>query len=107
MYVGLTGDLRVELFRLSFRTPTPFLLPLAIIPSAVYLLSDPVTRPALITNVLSLSFAFNALCFLKLDSFKTGTILLSGLFLYDIWWVFGTDVVRFSFQNNLCYIIKD
>lgn len=31
---------------------------------------------------------------MKLDSFKTGCILLSGLFLYDIWWVFGTKVVR-------------
>jgi len=31
---------------------------------------------------------------LKVDSFSTGIILLSGLFLYDIWWVFGTKVVR-------------
>ncbi|KAF8829270.1 hypothetical protein HHX47_DHR3001068 [Lentinula edodes] len=28
-----------------------------------------------------------------LDSFKTGTALLSGLFIYDIWWVFGTPVM--------------
>ncbi len=31
---------------------------------------------------------------LKIDSFRTGCILLSGLFLYDVWWVFGTTVVR-------------
>lgn len=30
---------------------------------------------------------------LKADSFRTGIILLSGLFFYDIWWVFGTKVV--------------
>lgn len=46
------------------------------------------------TDILSMSFSHNALSLLKIDSFKTGCILLSGLFLYDIWWVFGTGVVR-------------
>ncbi|GJJ06307.1 hypothetical protein Clacol_000498 [Clathrus columnatus] len=82
-----------ELLRLSFRTPTPFLLPLAVIPSVLYVISDPKDKPPLITNILGLSFAFNALCLLKLDSFKTGSILLAGLFIYDIWWVFGTEVM--------------
>lgn len=41
-----------------------------------------------------MSFSHNSLSLLKIDSFKTGCILLSGLFFYDIWWVFGTDVVR-------------
>lgn len=45
------------------------------------------------TDILALSFSHNALSLLKLDSFKTGCILLTGLFLYDIWWVFGTEVV--------------
>ncbi len=41
---------------------------------------------------------------LKVDSFKTGSILLSGLFFYDIWWVFGTKVVSgyLSFRIQLC-----
>lgn len=30
---------------------------------------------------------------LSLDSFQTGSIMLSGLFLYDIFWVFGTNVM--------------
>ena len=30
---------------------------------------------------------------LSLDSFRTGMILLSGLFIYDIFWVFGTEVM--------------
>jgi len=47
----------------------------------------------LITDILGLSFTHNALALLKIDSFKTGTILLSGLFVYDIWWVFGTEVM--------------
>ncbi|KAF8658336.1 hypothetical protein AX16_002102 [Volvariella volvacea WC 439] len=50
-------------------------------------------KSATVNNILALSFAFNALSLLKLDSFKTGTILLSGLFLYDVWWVFGTEVM--------------
>jgi Signal peptide peptidase len=58
------------------------------------------SKPALMTNILALSFAYNALCLLKLDSFQTGTILLAGLFVYDIWWVFGTEVV----STLCCYL---
>ena len=50
-------------------------------------------RSALLTDILALSFSHSSLSILKLDKFKTGIILLSGLFLYDIWWVFGTEVV--------------
>lgn len=63
------------------------------LPSAIYMFSDAPRKPALMTNILGLSFAYNALCLLKIDSFQTGTILLTGLFIYDIWWVFGTEVV--------------
>ncbi|KAG6867834.1 hypothetical protein C0993_010511 [Termitomyces sp. T159_Od127] len=42
---------------------------------------------------MGLSFAHNAISLLKIDSFKTGAILLTGLFFYDIWWVFGTEVM--------------
>lgn len=40
------------------------------------------------SNFIALSFSFNAISFLKLDTFFTGIILLSGLFIYDIYWVF-------------------
>jgi minor histocompatibility antigen H13 len=30
---------------------------------------------------------------MQIDSFATGMILLAGLFFYDIFWVFGTDVM--------------
>lgn len=43
--------------------------------------------------MFGLSFAINAIQLLSLDSFKTGMILLSGLFFYDIFWVFGTEVM--------------
>lgn len=47
----------------------------------------------IISNFIALSFSFNAINLLRLDSFLTGTILLSGLFLYDIFWVFATPVM--------------
>lgn len=43
--------------------------------------------------MLSFSFAYSAIKAMKLDGFLTGAALLTGLFLYDIFWVFGTPVV--------------
>lgn len=57
------------------------------------MISTATRKPVLITNILSLSFSHNALSLLKIDSFQTGAILLTGLFFYDIWWVFGTEVM--------------
>ncbi|KAK9380927.1 signal peptide peptidase-domain-containing protein [Kockiozyma suomiensis] len=44
-------------------------------------------------NVIGASFAFSVIGILTIDSFKTGYIMLIGLFLYDIFFVFGTDVM--------------
>ncbi|KAJ2702426.1 hypothetical protein FB645_004287 [Coemansia sp. IMI 203386] len=46
-----------------------------------------------ISNLLGLAFSFCGLYLIRLDSFKTGMIMLAGLFLYDIFWVFGTEVM--------------
>ncbi|KAF9452367.1 hypothetical protein P691DRAFT_722117 [Macrolepiota fuliginosa MF-IS2] len=80
------------LVSLSWRTPTLILLPLAFGPSVLYNMGSP-RKSILITDILGLSFSHNALSLLKIDSFKTGSILLSGLFFYDVWWVFGTEVM--------------
>ncbi|KAI1794175.1 signal peptide peptidase-domain-containing protein [Ganoderma leucocontextum] len=83
-----------ELLSLSLRTPSLFLIPAGAIPSILYTFGGSATRrSALLTDILGLSFSHNALSLLKLDSFKTGVVLLSGLFVYDIWWVFGTEVM--------------
>ncbi|KAI0645544.1 signal peptide peptidase-domain-containing protein [Trametes meyenii] len=83
-----------ELVSVSLRTPSLVLIPLGSIPSFLYTFGNSTTRrSALLTDLLALSFSHNALSLLKLDSFKTGCVLLSGLFLYDIWWVFGTEVM--------------
>ncbi|KAH0589439.1 Minor histocompatibility antigen H13 [Termitomyces sp. J132] len=77
----------------SWRTPSFLLLPLAVIPSALSSFSKTYGKSALITDIIGLSFAHNAISLLKIDSFTTGAILLTGLFFYDIWWVFGTEVM--------------
>ncbi|KAL1922839.1 uncharacterized protein VTP21DRAFT_9215 [Calcarisporiella thermophila] len=51
------------------------------------------TKNWIASNVFGICFAMNAIELLSLDSFKTGIILLSGLFVYDIFWVFGTTVM--------------
>lgn len=66
---------------LSFRTPSLFLIPFGALPSIIYNYTDGPAKSSLVTDILALSFSHNALSLLKIDSFKTGTILLSGMFL--------------------------
>jgi len=44
-------------------------------------------------NMLGLAFAINGVELLQLNNIQTGGLLLAGLFFYDIFWVFGTDVM--------------
>lgn len=44
-------------------------------------------------NIFGLAFAQNGIELLQLNSVVTGCILLGGLFVYDVFWVFGTDVM--------------
>ncbi|KAJ2779076.1 hypothetical protein GGI15_003989 [Coemansia interrupta] len=46
-----------------------------------------------VSNMFGLAFSFSAINLIRLDSFKTGMIMLAGLFVYDIFWVFGTEVM--------------
>lgn len=86
--------IRAEIASISMRTPSWFLIVVATLPSILYTFGPSTTRrSAVLTDILAMSFSHNALSLLKIDSFKTGCVLLSGLFLYDIWWVFGTEVV--------------
>lgn len=43
--------------------------------------------------MIALCLALNAVSLMGLDSFLTGSIMLGGLFVYDIFWVFGTEVM--------------
>ncbi|KAK8763778.1 hypothetical protein V5799_033613, partial [Amblyomma americanum] len=44
-------------------------------------------------NLFGLAFAINGVELLHINTVATGCILLGGLFVYDIFWVFGTDVM--------------
>jgi len=44
-------------------------------------------------NLIGVAFALQAISLLSMGSYQIGCILLSGLFIYDIFWVFGTDVM--------------
>ncbi|XP_074573154.1 signal peptide peptidase 2-like [Curcuma longa] len=47
----------------------------------------------LANNILGIAFCIQGIEMLSLGSFKTGAILLGGLFFYDIFWVFFTPVM--------------
>lgn len=51
------------------------------------------TKSWLANNVLAASLGLSAIDLLALGDFKSGGILLSGLFFYDIFWVFGSTSV--------------
>jgi len=54
-----------------------------------------VTKHWICNDIFGLAFSINAIELLQLNSISTGCILLGGLFIYDIFWVFGTNVMVF------------
>jgi minor histocompatibility antigen H13 len=51
------------------------------------------TKHWIANNVIGVALAMQGIQLLQLNSFTTGAIVLVGLFVYDIYWVFGTDVM--------------
>jgi minor histocompatibility antigen H13 len=51
------------------------------------------TKHYMMNNILGISFCIQSIERISLGSYKVGAILLVGLFFYDIFWVFGTDVM--------------
>jgi len=52
-----------------------------------------VPKPWWLTNILGYSFAYTALQFMSPTTFWTGTLILSALFFYDIYFVFFTPMM--------------
>lgn len=52
-----------------------------------------VSKNWIINNVFGVSFCLVGIKMISLSSYKTGAILLVGLFFYDIFWVFGSKSV--------------
>jgi minor histocompatibility antigen H13 len=51
------------------------------------------TKHWALNNIFGISFSIQGVKSISLGSYKTGCTLLCGLFLYDIFWVFGTEVM--------------
>ncbi|KRX08678.1 hypothetical protein PPERSA_07490 [Pseudocohnilembus persalinus] len=51
------------------------------------------TKNWICNNIFGIAFSIIGIGNLSLPNFKTGFILLWGLFFYDIFWVYGTDVM--------------
>jgi len=62
---------------------------IAIIPTILYAS----TKYWLLNNLFGIAFSICGIESLVLPNFKVGFILLWGLFFYDIFWVYGTDVM--------------
>lgn len=73
--------------KLSYQLIACFLLALAI--GIWYFM----TKHWIANNIFGLAFAVNGIEFLQLNKVLNGCILLGGLFFYDIFWVFGTNVM--------------
>ncbi|AAZ10524.1 signal peptide peptidase, putative [Trypanosoma equiperdum] len=52
-----------------------------------------ITGNWLVNNILATGIAVSAISSIHLGSFKSSFVLLLGLFFYDIFWVFGSDVM--------------
>lgn len=67
----------------------------ALIPMVLYLYS----KHWILNNIFGIAFSITGISSLNLPNFKVGFILLWGLFFYDIFWVYGTDVMVSVAQN--------
>jgi len=45
------------------------------------------------SNIFGIAFSIQGIELLSLGTFRNGCILLAGLFVYDVFWVFGTEVM--------------
>jgi minor histocompatibility antigen H13 len=64
-----------------------------------------VTKHWILNNILAVLFSIMALKSMSLSTIKTGLLMLWGLFIYDIFWVYGTDVMV-TVAKNLNIPIK-
>jgi minor histocompatibility antigen H13 len=63
------------------------------LPCAAASVAYAVTKLWWLNNLLGCAFSVQGIEMLGLGSYAIGCILLAGLFVYDVFWVFGTDVM--------------
>ena len=80
---------RQEILNLDFTTQDVIVLIGSAVVGVWYFLK----KHWIANNLFGLAFAINGVELLHLNKVLTGCILLGGLFFYDIFWVFGTNVM--------------
>lgn len=83
------GEAKEELMNYEFDRKDLVCLALSAVIGVWYL----VKKHWVANNLFGLAFAINGVELLSLNRISTGCILLGGLFIYDIFWVFGTNVM--------------
>lgn len=66
---------------------------LSLIPSSILTYYYMTTKHYMLNNIIGYCFCIQAIENISIGSYKIGAILLTGLFFYDIFWVFGTEVM--------------
>ncbi|CAK8995423.1 Minor histocompatibility antigen H13 (Intramembrane protease 1) (IMP-1) (IMPAS-1) (hIMP1) (Presenilin-like protein 3) (Signal peptide peptidase) [Durusdinium trenchii] len=61
---------------------------LKFIPGFGMALAYAISKHWMLNNIMGLSFCLMGIRYVNLSSFRTGVVLLAGLFLYDVFWVF-------------------
>lgn len=106
-HIGFTkgrGNQKKDLIDYDFSTHDIICLIIALIIGIWYLLK----KHWIANNLFGVAFAVNGVELLHLNNVVTGIILLSGLFIYDVFWVFGTNVmVNISFKINSSKFYSD
>ncbi|EDL05984.1 histocompatibility 13, isoform CRA_e [Mus musculus] len=84
-----SGENKEEIINYEFDTKDLVCLGLSSVVGVWYLLR----KHWIANNLFGLAFSLNGVELLHLNNVSTGCILLGGLFIYDIFWVFGTNVM--------------
>lgn len=84
-----SGESKEEIVNYEFDTKNLVCLLISTVVGVWYLLK----KHWIANNLFGLAFALNGVELLHLNNVSTGCILLGGLFVYDVFWVFGTNVM--------------
>ncbi|XP_042160091.1 minor histocompatibility antigen H13-like isoform X1 [Oncorhynchus tshawytscha] len=84
-----SGETKEEMVNYEFDTKDMICLVISTVVGVWYILK----KHWIANNLFGLAFALNGVELLHLNNISTGCILLGGLFVYDVFWVFGTNVM--------------